>query len=572
MGFLDFFRPRQKKEDPVVYYNEGMEAYRARDYDRALPLLERAAGMGYAQAQYTCGMMYYFGNGTEVQYDKALLWYAKAAQQGHLDAQFNLAFMYSNGQGTRMDKALALQWYENAAEQGHVKSQFNCGAIYASGEGTAADRAKAKMWFERAAEQGYEQARAVLESWKRQEPAQEEAEDSSAGQFAPPLNSPIPDASPREVCERGLNLFRAKHYDQAFSLLAEVCPLEGEDPDLNPQGHVALGWLYENRRTTEEDKRIALRHYTIAARKGNQEGMKGVVRLSSVLDGLSVEECQLALRYLKRQDEEIRDLLQPRLEKKLEDATNLHRDEAQELYREGISAFQEENYGDALPLLERSAGLGHLNAQYVCARMYKDGIGAPEDLTRAMEYFDAAARQGLAPAQFEAGLGYLLGRGTQRDPDLGFTYMEQAADQGYEEARAFLERLSQGGDASGGEEPAALSGPERMRRAQEAYQQQDWPLALSLFEEAAGEGDPDAQMFCGIMYTQGQGTRIDREKGLEWMLEAANQGVAEAQVFCGVAYFNGTGTDADPDTARVWFQTAADQGNEKARELLEKYY
>lgn len=98
-------------------FSQGVAAYDAKDYTKALSLLE------------------------------------KAAQQGHAQAQFNCGVMYNNGAGTAVDKTKALYWWEKAAQQGDAKAQFNCGGMYYNGEGTAADKARAKLYFQKAADQ-----------------------------------------------------------------------------------------------------------------------------------------------------------------------------------------------------------------------------------------------------------------------------------------------------------------------------------------------------------------------------------------------------------------------------------
>lgn len=52
-----------------------------------------------AEAQFSLGYMYDFGEGVSQNYDKAFEWYSKAANQGHIEAQFYLGLIYDNGKG-----------------------------------------------------------------------------------------------------------------------------------------------------------------------------------------------------------------------------------------------------------------------------------------------------------------------------------------------------------------------------------------------------------------------------------------------------------------------------------------
>lgn len=60
----------------------GRQAWKAKEYDRALVLLEKASRAGNARAQYALGYMYYAGQGAERDLDKSLKWIRRAADQG----------------------------------------------------------------------------------------------------------------------------------------------------------------------------------------------------------------------------------------------------------------------------------------------------------------------------------------------------------------------------------------------------------------------------------------------------------------------------------------------------------
>ena len=58
---------------------------------------------GNADAQYTHGVMYYFGRRVKQDYSEALKWYQLSADHGYSLAQFSLGVMYDNGQGVIQD-------------------------------------------------------------------------------------------------------------------------------------------------------------------------------------------------------------------------------------------------------------------------------------------------------------------------------------------------------------------------------------------------------------------------------------------------------------------------------------
>ena len=174
-------------------------AMRKEDYTEALPLYEKAAEQGNANAQLNCGVMYFKGEGTAKDDAKAIYWcekaveqgeesakellpllkkhyasailddalkayetkdykkalslFEKAAEQGNASARFSLGLMYIKGEGTAKDDAKALYWIEKAAEQGYARAQLDCGRMYANGRGSTKDWAKAKAYFQKAADQ-----------------------------------------------------------------------------------------------------------------------------------------------------------------------------------------------------------------------------------------------------------------------------------------------------------------------------------------------------------------------------------------------------------------------------------
>jgi uncharacterized protein len=120
------------------------------DFDVCLKKAEE----GNKGAQYTLGVMYYFGKGVPQDYKEAVKWYRLAAEQGYAHAQFNLGLMYSQGEGGAEDYKEAVKWFRKAAEQGIPKAQGSLGVMYYFGMGIKKNTNEARKWWRRAAEQG----------------------------------------------------------------------------------------------------------------------------------------------------------------------------------------------------------------------------------------------------------------------------------------------------------------------------------------------------------------------------------------------------------------------------------
>ena len=106
---------------------EGLAAYKNRDYATALKELSSLAQNGDAKAQNILGEMYVMGNGVPKDAAKAEEWFQKAAAQGYAPALINIGNMYYNGVGVPKDVAKAVEWYQKAAAQGEVVAQSYLG-------------------------------------------------------------------------------------------------------------------------------------------------------------------------------------------------------------------------------------------------------------------------------------------------------------------------------------------------------------------------------------------------------------------------------------------------------------
>ncbi len=68
----------------------AMEHFENDRYEEALPLFEKLAREGNAEAMYYLGMMYYEGWGVDKDLDKAIEWWKRANRRGSLDAKYML--------------------------------------------------------------------------------------------------------------------------------------------------------------------------------------------------------------------------------------------------------------------------------------------------------------------------------------------------------------------------------------------------------------------------------------------------------------------------------------------------
>jgi hypothetical protein len=95
----------------------------AKDFAKALPLLQKAADARNTDAMNNLGLMYERGNGVARDYVKAREWYQKAADAGDTYAMYHLGELYEHAYGVAQDYAKARQYYQKAPEAGYTDAK-----------------------------------------------------------------------------------------------------------------------------------------------------------------------------------------------------------------------------------------------------------------------------------------------------------------------------------------------------------------------------------------------------------------------------------------------------------------
>jgi len=84
---------------------------------------------------------------TAGDYAKALVEFQALADQGNMEAQYFLGLFYHNAFGVKRNQAEAFKWFQKAAQQGDARSQYYVGIMYAAGHGVTKDLPMADMWL-----------------------------------------------------------------------------------------------------------------------------------------------------------------------------------------------------------------------------------------------------------------------------------------------------------------------------------------------------------------------------------------------------------------------------------------
>lgn len=166
-----------------------------------------------------------------------------------------------------------------------------------------------------------------------------------------------------------------------------------------------------------------------------------------------------------------------------------------------------EQFGDpdrAYELMREAADAGNRMAQFNYAQMVIER--EPSRMARAVEYYERAAKQGLADAQYAMAQVYEFGVGGRKpDPAEARRWLEEAAQQNFETAQ--IELATKLIEGVGGE--------------------RDLEAGFGWMMRAASAGNPAAQNRLAKLYRGGLGVEPDSIEAAAWYLRARRAGLVD---------------------------------------------
>jgi TPR repeat protein len=98
---------------------DGVHAFKAKDFAKTLEVLKPLAEEGDAEAQCIVATIYHLGLGTDQDCVQAIKWYTKSAEQGYAVAANNLAGIYWIGDcNVDINREKATRLYQLSNELG----------------------------------------------------------------------------------------------------------------------------------------------------------------------------------------------------------------------------------------------------------------------------------------------------------------------------------------------------------------------------------------------------------------------------------------------------------------------
>ncbi|NXN90815.1 DELE protein, partial [Rhinopomastus cyanomelas] len=161
--------------------------------------------------------------------------------------------------------------------------------------------------------------------------------------------------------------------------------------------------------------------------------------------------------------------------------------------------------------------------------------------------FKLAADRGYSKAQFNVGLCYEHGRGTEKDLAKAAFYYFHAARNCHPMAQYRYARY------------LLCHSP--------ANAWAECQKAVTFLEQAATAGITEAQAYLGVFYMRA--LKPKEKRGLKYLLLAAKNGDAQSRYHVGVCYEKGLGVQQNLAEAMRHYQQSAAAGNRSAQERLQ---
>lgn len=335
-----------------------------------------------------------------------------SAQSGDMSAAMRTADLLKRGEGVKQDGAQAAEWYRKAASAGDSAAAYELAELYLTGETLPRDEEEAFVYLQLASRSGELRAQRELARFYEE------------GLGGLPVH-------PGEALF--WRFMAAQNGDVGSALALETAQKQ------TPQLYVQVKALEEDLAAARTGNGPARIRAGIAYRDGapvlaNGEEAVRWLALAWEENRLPQAAYELAVLYEKENN--------PAKEMELLAAAAEQTYPAAQ-YALGEKAYKADppNYQDAFAWFSNAAAGGLAQAQYMTGFMLAQGQGTERSVPLAVKFFRDAAEQNHVAAQYVLGQIYAKGLGVPADKKAGAEWLEKAAQNGSEPARALLESL-----------------------------------------------------------------------------------------------------------------------------------
>ena len=337
-----------------------------------------------------------------------------------------------------------------------------------------------------------------------------------------------------------------------------------------------LGVLYDSGEGVARNPQRAAQYYTAAARLNDNDARYNLAHLYHYGDGVPRNDI-IAHYWLTKAAAHERDAMtalgmlyqksgtddgtQMRASYWLEQAAM--RGDAQAQYelswRSRYGYGIEKNQETANRWLQQAAENGNVEAQYRLGVCYYNVCFAEfrQDKRTGREWLEKAAAQGDSDMRFLIGMEYFFGS----DYDDARRWLQPVVTSESDYASMAVSLLDTIDRAQDKKRPAAPANTAASPRDAIAEPPRDPATEAAEWQRRAEAGDARAQYQLYFRYSLGDGVKQDQETANRWLQQAAGNGDADAQYWLGERYYDGgSGFGKDRAAAFMWLEKAAAQG------------
>jgi uncharacterized protein len=410
-----------KLGDPMnaqKHYQAGLAHYvlnvSSKNIVQAREHFERAAELGYADANYFLGRMFLLGDGVSKDEEKATAYFKDGETSNKCGYALGLA--YKDGRGVKKDEKQATKLFEKhyldlleEAKANDVVSKHLVGACFYYGHGVKPSILKAIEWFQQAAKKRYADSFYMLGMIHETVDEENPKTDEAIGYY----EGAAKQGHPYAEYALGTIYLEKKMWPKAIHYYERAAK---QNYDL---AAFSLAMVYREREPKKPEK--AYEWFLVAAKQGHREA-EYYTGLYNQLGRGTTKNMQQAVFWYER----------AALKK-----------EKNALYHLALILMRNQKKPDSYirRLLEQAAVLEHPHAQYNLAVMYQKGDGVDQDLRKAFLWYEKAAEADLDIAQYNLGMLYLQGLGTEKDVRKARMLLEKAAEHGLEVAEEMLHTI-----------------------------------------------------------------------------------------------------------------------------------
>jgi len=189
----------------------------------------------------------------------------------------------------------------------------------------------------------------------------------------------------------------------------------------------------------------------------------------------------------------------------------------------------------AFALMAGEAEKGSAAAMLTLGQFYEQGVGIARNYSKALEWYEKAAKAGQAEGFYNLGVCYEIGMGAAADAAKALQNFQRAADMGLPIAMNKLASMFISGNGAA----------------------RDTAKGISWLDKAANAGVAAAANDLGAIHLAGLlGQKKDEKKALSMFMKAADLGNLEAIRNVAAMHKDGIGTRADPALAYLWYSIA----------------